>query len=1046
MSDTHLLSAVSPAEARQIVQACDRFEEAWKARPRPEEYLGAAAGPARSALLHQLLLLDWEYRRRAGDDPRAEDYYPRFPGDEALVADVGRAKAESLDSTLMRPNERYAPNTPWAGDPAPGRVDEAVPGSESGSARYELVQAVGQGGTGVVYRGRDRVLGREVAVKVLRADFHDHPDVRRRFLAEARVSSRLQHPAIVPVYEQGRFADGRPYFAMKLVEGHTLAELLHVRADPTQDLPHLLGVFGQVCQAVAYAHSRGVVHRDLKPANVMVGAFGEVQVMDWGFAKVAVSDQPAAGGDRATSSPPPPAAGCAPPDDRTQSGVLLGTPAYMPPEQARGEAALIDPRSDVFALGAILCEILTGRPPYEGGSADEVCRRAAEGDLGDARARLGACGADAALRALAERCLAPDKADRPADAGDVAAAVAAYVSGVEERLHQERLRREREQVQAAEERRRRKLWMGLAAVVLVALGLLAAGLAVVNHLRGQEQAAKDLAQRHEQETRAVMDELSSTVIDDWLSRQPQLAPGQKEFLKKGLAQYEKFTQDTGETPQGRAALARAYQRVGAIRRQLGLLPEAEEAHREAVRRWEALAGEFPTDTNYQREAAEASYRLAVVLMERGDHRKALPLVDEAIRHQQEAVPQNSGDARGRGSLARLHLMRGALLVLVSKWNEAADSLGRAQAILTELVDAGEEVPDYRMYLADVHRWRGVMLSHQNKPNEAAASLRLGVDPLRKLVTEFPSVAEYKLHLAACHTSLGVTLYQMGQLQEAGEAHGEALALMKALVAEFKSVPRYRQDLASGFNNLALVLEDQGKLKESEAATRQAIALREQLVKESQEALDYAVTLGGTYGNLAALLKDQGRPAESLEWYDKAVKTLEPALAREEQLGDARRFLRNMYAGRAQALDRLGRHKDAAEDWDRAVPLDDGKRRGYFTSRGALSRGDHARAVALAREQAAASGATPKVAYDSACVCALAAAAVPDDPQLHEQYAARAVELLHQAAGPEGAGVSLKKVKTDEALDSLRGRDDFRQLLKELEAKAPAPSPVGPATP
>jgi tetratricopeptide (TPR) repeat protein len=308
-----------------------------------------------------------------------------------------------------------------------------------------------------------------------------------------------------------------------------------------------------------------------------------------------------------------------------------------------------------------------------------------------------------------------------------------------------------------------------------------------------------------------------------------------------------------------------------------------------------------------------------------------------------------------------------------------------------------------------------------------------VGRLTKLVAEFPSVADYKVHLAACHTSLGVTLYKRGQLEEARDAHGEALSLMKALVAEFRSVPRYRQDLASGYNNLALVLEDQGKLDESEAATRQAITLREQLVKDLPLVLDYAVTLGGTYGNLAALLKDQGRAAESLEWYDKAVNTLEPALAREERLGDTRQFLRNMHSGRAQALDRLGRHAEAARDWERAVPLDDGKRRLYYLARGALSGGDHARAVALAREQATAQGATPKVTYDGACICALAAAAVLDDPQLHEQYAARAVELLRQAAGTDGVGVSIRRVKTDEALDPLRGRDDFRHLLKELEA-------------
>src|SRR5262249_14193434 len=158
--------------------------------------------------------------------------------------------------------------------------------------------------------------------------------------------------------------------------------------------------------AMAYAHARGVIHRDLKPANVMVGAFGEVQVMDWGFAKqLATPDSrspaadPPAEPDAGTAPWPPTSSGdrpAAPGPSRagTRHGAVLGTPAYMPPEQARGEAVRIDARADVFALGAILCEILTGRPPYSGGSAYEVCRQAAAGNLGDAFAALDGCGAD----------------------------------------------------------------------------------------------------------------------------------------------------------------------------------------------------------------------------------------------------------------------------------------------------------------------------------------------------------------------------------------------------------------------------------------------------------------------------------------------------------------------------------------------------------------------------------------------------------------------------------------------------------------------------
>src|SRR5262249_42311604 len=176
---------------------------------------------------------------------------------------------------------------------------------------------------------------------------------------------RLQHPGVVPVYGLGRLAAGRPYFTMKLVQGRTLAELLAARTGPGQDRPRLLKVFEQVCQALAYAHARGVIHRDLKPANVMVGAFGEVQVMDWGLAKL-LSAAPADAGseppaDRGDVLPTRCAAG-----GETQAGAVLGTPGYMAPEQARGEVDTLDARCDVFGLGALLCAILTGQPPFGG--------------------------------------------------------------------------------------------------------------------------------------------------------------------------------------------------------------------------------------------------------------------------------------------------------------------------------------------------------------------------------------------------------------------------------------------------------------------------------------------------------------------------------------------------------------------------------------------------------------------------------------------------------------------------------------------------------
>src|SRR5262249_16555984 len=244
---------------------------------------------------------------------------------------------------------------------------------------------------------------------------------------------QLQHPGVVPVYGLGRLADGRPYFTMKLVKGRTLEELLAQRARPEQDRPHLLKVFEQVCQALAYAHARRVIHRDLKPQNVMVGAFGEVQVMDWGLAKVL---SPAQAG---TVSPPPSGGSvigtlCATGGADTQVGMVLGTPGYMAPEQARGEGETLGAGCDVFGLGAILCNILTGLPPFASESPVVRMLQAAQGDLADAFARLDACGADAELVALARRCLAAEREDRPANAGVLAAQLTAYLESVEARL------------------------------------------------------------------------------------------------------------------------------------------------------------------------------------------------------------------------------------------------------------------------------------------------------------------------------------------------------------------------------------------------------------------------------------------------------------------------------------------------------------------------------------------------------------------------------------------------------------------------------------
>src|SRR5262245_15426114 len=309
------------------------------------------------------------------------------------------------------------------------------PGGRAAEGRYRLIGEIARGGVGVVWKGHDVDLGRDVAMKVLREEFNDDPGVIQRFVEEAQIGGQLQHPGIVPVYEIGLRADGRPYFTMKLVRGRTLSALLAQRGDPSQERSRFLRIFESVCRTMAYAHARGVVHRDLKPANVMVGSFGEVLVLDWGLAKAVghggVDDERKANRDardRSSIRTIRAVAG----SGQSLVGSVFGTPRYMSPEQAGGRVDALDERSDVFSLGAILCEILTGAPPYAGRDED-VISLAAVGNVSEAAARLDASGADPEIVAIAKSCLSAVPGGRSRDAGVLAERVSRHLAGVEER-------------------------------------------------------------------------------------------------------------------------------------------------------------------------------------------------------------------------------------------------------------------------------------------------------------------------------------------------------------------------------------------------------------------------------------------------------------------------------------------------------------------------------------------------------------------------------------------------------------------------------------
>jgi tetratricopeptide (TPR) repeat protein len=904
-------------------------------------------------------------------------------------------------------------------DSAPTEAKNFASPDHPSGTRFVILRPHAKGGLGEVFVAKDQELNRVVALKEIQARFKDDESCRARFVQEAEVTGCLEHPAIVPIYAFGRYEDGRPYYAMRFIEGETFKHAIDQFHGTTQlsagervlALRKLLGAFLTVCQAVHYAHTRGVLHRDLKPDNVMVGRFGETLVVDWGLAKPlrtveeeAADSSAASGQQRAT----PMMAG----SPKTIAGTAMGTPAFMSPEQAAGRLDELSPATDVYGLGATLHYLLTGQAAFGGSDVAAVRQRVVTGDF--PRPRTVRNQVPPALEAICLKAMALRPGERYSSAQELA-------NDIEQWLADEPVRAYREPWLprlARWARRHRPLVVGAAVLLIAAVIGLSAGIVAVNREKErtvQEQhktaQALEAESKARQRARQALDEMSSQVTEDWLARRADLEPAQKAFLEKTLAYYEAFAAESGDREDLRSAVANANLRSAMMRHRLGQLTDAERASRRGRELFEQLTHEFPDVADYRRALADCNHELANVLRERNHFEEAETVYRSAIDLRRQLAADFPAEPNYRQGLGRTLYGLASLLRIMDRRKLAEPIVREAITIQEQLVgQPGRERSD-RPDLARSYDGLAVILAETGRPADAEKTFLVSLAAKQRLSTDFPSEREFRYELGLAHYNLS-RLLSVSKQSKALTELGEAVTIFNRLSAEFPSVPDYRYALANTQGNRARVYEMMKKTQEAERDYRAALAVRERLAADFPEQPKYREELVNGYRGLGIHLLDAGQPKE-------AEAALNQALA----IGE----------GLVRAYPRQAAYAELVS--------------GVSAMQAVLwaGTGDHTRAVAMATKIEASPNATAAIIYDLACACSRSVAAVRRDSKLSsaeqaklaEEYGSRAVRLCSLALAKERQKgfARLPDLSTDADFDPIRSRADFRKLLQTIHQRA-----------
>ncbi len=885
-------------------------------------------------------------RKRALLEGLVEVHLEAHGGDvtKSLCAvSTGKSTSESLaklnDPEIEVTLNRVASGRGPAEDSEADRTSSySVGTSTSDGQRFHVLRPHAKGGLGAVFVALDSELHREVAFKQILDQHADDPASRQRFLIEAEITGGLEHPGVVPVYGLGTDSRGRPYYAMRFIKGDSLKEAIaHFHGEPGHagaggsraDQPGRLGAgsrkktksahasplalrqllrrFIDVCNAVDYAHSRGVIHRDLKPSNIIVGKYGETLVVDWGLAKVIGRPESAVGEQTLAPS----ASG----SSETLPGSALGTPAYMSPEQARGELSLLGAPSDVYSLGATLYCLLTGKPPFANSDVGLVLKAVQDGRFQPPSHHIPDL--DKALEAVCLKAMSTNVEDRYKRAKALADDLEGWMADEPVTAFAEpftsRARRWG--------RRNRTVVTSMAASVLVALAGTASVLAVQTRSNGRLQhanselvianrraaeanvALKWANEREKQRFDLAMDAIElfhGEVSADLLLKQKQFGSLRAKLLN-GAADFYGRLQDLlkGQSDrESRAALGKAYYELGQLTEKIGSQTAAAALHRKALAVHRALAAEPGGSADAKLAVAASLCASADLQRSTGDSAAARASCDEALRLAEEAERSGASAERSNDILAGAYQRIGLLLADTGDTAGALTAFNKAGAIWQKLADSNPGVIRFQQELALGYLGLLSQLSRKGDLAGARASSERALAIQQKLADAHPGDMQVREQLATIANGSAIVRFEMGDTAGALAAYRLASGIFQELADLSPNVTQFQRNLAWTLNSLAFTLAQSGEWTGARAAYEKVLQIRQNLVHTNPSVVDLQFELATTHSNLGFLLSRSGDTAGALSAYNKT-------LVRLQKLVDANPNVIQYRSALAQDLANLG---------------------------------------------------------------------------------------------------------------------------------------------